>query len=280
MRWTACQHMFEFPRPTMVMGVLNVTPDSFSDGGLFLPPRRAVEHALALVEEGADLIDVGGESTRPGADPVGVQEEMDRVLPVIAELAEKLSVPVSIDTMKLAVAKEALQSGASIVNDVGANRKDDAMGRLVAESGAGYVCMHMQGNPQTMQAQPAYDDVVQQTHRFFEERLEALFQVGVQPEQVVLDVGIGFGKTLEHNLQLLGALQRFTNLSRPLLLGASRKSLIGKVLGAETSARLPGSLACACMAVQQKVNILRVHDVAATVQAVQMTEAVLERMRH
>lgn len=280
MRWTACQHKFVFPRPTMVMGVVNVTPDSFSDGGRFLDRDRAVEHALALVAEGAEIIDVGGESTRPGAEPVAEPEEINRVLPVIEDLAMRIHVPISIDTMKPGVAGEALAAGASIVNDVGANRRDDAMWRLVAETGAGYVCMHMQGAPRTMQDQPTYTDVVHETHGFFKDRMEALSRAGVQAEQVVLDVGIGFGKTSEHNLQLLGALQRFTKLSRPLLLGASRKSFIGRVLGAEVEERLPGSLACACIGVQLGVNILRVHDVAATVQAVRMTEAILKRVKH
>jgi dihydropteroate synthase len=264
----------------MVMGIVNVTPDSFSDGGRFLEPGRAVEHALALVAEGAELIDVGGESTRPGAEPVGEHEELDRVLPVIQQLVLQTNVPISIDTLKPGVARAAIEAGASLVNDVGASRQDDWMWRVVAASGAGYVCMHMQGDPRTMQAKPVYRDVVEETAGFFEERLAALGRSGVRAEQVLLDVGIGFGKTAEHNLQLLGALRRFTKLSRPTLLGVSRKSFIGSLLGVALPERLPASLACACWAVQQGVNILRVHDVAATVQAVRMTEAVFERMRH
>jgi dihydropteroate synthase len=258
------------------MGILNVTPDSFSDGGRFVEPEVAVERGLAMVAEGADLIDVGGESTRPGADPVPESEELQRVLPVLQALAGQVNVPLSIDTMKPAVAEAALAAGATIVNDVGANRADDAMWRVVAGSGAGYVCMHMQGGPRTMQEHPDYANVVNDTYRFFETRLERLNAAGVRPEQVVLDVGIGFGKTLAHNLQLLRALQRFKKLSRPLLLGASRKSFIGQLAGAEVMDRLPGSLACACLGVQQGVNLLRVHDVAATVQAVRVTEAIAE----
>lgn len=280
MRWTARQYEFIFPRPAMVMGIVNVTPDSFSDGGRFLNPECAVEHALALVEQGADIIDVGGESTRPGAEPVAEGEEIGRVLPVIERLAARVTVPLSIDTTKPGVAKRALAAGASIVNDVGANRRDGAMWRLVSESGAGYVCMHMQGQPRTMQDRPVYEDVVEETDRFLAERLATMSGAGVEGEQVVLDVGIGFGKTPEHNLQLLGALQRFTKFSRPLLLGASRKSFIGKLLGAGVAERLPGSLACACLGIERGVNILRVHDVAETVQAVRMTEAILERVRH
>ncbi len=277
MRWTARQYEFMFPRAAVVMGIVNVTPDSFSDGGQFLDPDRAVERGVALVEQGAEIIDVGGESTRPGAEPVGEVEELRRVLPVVERLAARLSVPVSIDTMKPGVARRALEAGASIVNDVGAGRREEAMWRWVAEFGAGYVCMHMRGEPRTMQDQPVYEDVVGQTHRFFEERLAALAGVGIRGEQVVLDVGIGFGKTVEHNLQLMGALQRFTTLSRPLLLGASRKSFIGKAFGGEVTERLPASLACACVGVQRGVNVLRVHDVAETVQAVRMTEAILKR---
>ena len=264
----------------MVMGIVNVTPDSFSDGGRFLSPERAVEHGLALMEQGAALLDVGGESTRPGAEPVGEQEELDRVLPVIEPLVAHAGIPVSIDTMKPGVAAAALKAGASVVNDVAANREEDSMWRVVAEFGAGYVCMHMQGTPRTMQEQPAYQDVLRQAHEFFEERLEALSRAGVRREQVVLDVGIGFGKTLAHNLQLLGALQGFTTLSRPMLLGASRKSFISRVLEVEVDDRLPASLACACMGVQQGVNLLRVHDVAATVQAVRITEAIMEKAKH
>lgn len=279
MRWTARQYEFMFPRPAVVMGIVNVTPDSFSDGGRFLDPDRAVAHGLGLVEQGAEIIDVGGESTRPGAEPVDEEEELRRVLPVIERLAARVTVPISIDTMKPGVAKAALASGASIVNDVGAGRQDEAMWRSVAECGAGYVCLHMRGEPRTMQDRPVYEDVVEEIVRFFEERLAVLAGAGIGGEQVVLDVGIGFGKTVEHNLQLLGALQRFTRLSRPLLLGASRKSFIGKVLGGVVTERLPGSLACACLGVQGGVDILRVHDVAETVQAVRITEAILERMK-
>jgi dihydropteroate synthase len=211
---------------------------------------------------------------------VGEQEEVDRVLPVIEQLAGRVAVPISIDTMKPGVAKPALRAGASVINDVAANRGNPAMWRLAAGGRAGYVCMHMQGTPRTMQAHPVYEDVVAQTEAFFRDRLDALIEAGVRAEQVVLDVGIGFGKLPEHNLQLLGAMQRFTKLSRPLLLGASRKSFIGTVLGAEVTDRLSGSLACACLGVQQGVNILRVHDVAATVQAVRMTEAILEKAQH
>jgi dihydropteroate synthase len=273
------QFEFTFPGPALVMGIVNVTPDSFSDGGQFLEPDAAVAHAQKLAEQGAGIIDIGGESTRPGALPVPEAEELRRVMPVIKRLAGRLKVPISIDTAKAGVVRAALAEGVSIVNDVGANREDDALWRLAAETGAGYVCMHMQGTPPTMQAIPAYVDVVREVGEFFSERLGRLRDCGVAPEQVILDPGIGFGKTAEHNLQLLGAARSFTKLGRPVLLGVSRKSFIGKLLGTELAARLPGALACACLAVTAGVQIVRAHDVAETVQAVRMTEAILAKQR-
>jgi dihydropteroate synthase len=275
----ARQFEFRFPRPALVMGVVNVTPDSFSDDGQFFDPQDAVAHALKLVEQGAEILDIGGESTRPQAEPVLEAEELQRVLPVIEELARRTKVPISVDTMKPNVARAALKSGASIVNDVAANREEDTMWRVVAESGAGYVCMHMQGTPRTMQSHPSYGDVVREVRDFFLDRLKRMRHCGVALEQTILDPGIGFGKTLEHNLQLLGALRSFKELERPLLLGASRKSFIGKLVGAEMNARLPASLACACLAVEAGAHIIRVHDAAETVQAVRMTEAILARRK-
>ncbi len=257
------------------MGIVNVTPDSFSDGGKFLDPARAVAHARALIAQGAEILDIGGESTRPGAAPVDEAEEMRRVLPVIGQLAGQVKMPLSIDTMKPAVARAALQAGASIVNDVAARRDDGAMWKIVAEYRAGYVCMHAQGTPQTMQKNPVYADVVREVGEFFGGRLERLQACGVPLDRVVLDAGIGFGKTVGHNLQLLAALRRFTTWQRPLLLGVSRKSFIGQLLGAEVAARLPASLACAVLAVQSGVQIIRTHDVAETVQAVRMAEAIV-----
>jgi dihydropteroate synthase len=275
----AGQFEFSFPRPALVMGIVNVTPDSFFDGGRFLDEEAAVAHALQLVEQGAEIIDVGGESTRPGALPVAEPEELRRVMPVIEQLAGRIKVPISIDTVKPGVARAALAAGASIVNDVAANRADGALWRLVAETRAGYVCMHSQGTPQTMQASPAYTDVVREVGEFFSERTRRLSDCGVGRDQIILDPGIGFGKTVEHNLQLLGAARSFTSLERPLLLGVSRKSFIGKLLGAELAARLPGALACACLAVAAGVQIIRAHDVAETVQAIRMTEAILANQR-
>ncbi len=260
-----------------VMGIVNVTPDSFSDGGRFLKSEAAIAHALALEAEGAEILDVGGESTRPNAEPVSEEEELERVIPVIEGLSGRVAAAISIDTQKPAVAEAALRAGASVVNDIAANREDDRMWRVVARHGAGYVAMHMQGGPQTMQDRPVYADVVGEVEAFFEDRLARLAAAGVAPEQVALDPGIGFGKTLEHNLALLEGLSRFTKITRPILLGASRKSFMGKLLGTETADRLPGSLACACHAVEVGAQIVRVHDVAETAQAVRTLEAILER---
>jgi len=268
---------FNFPRPTLVMGIVNVTPDSFSDGGRFLDPSTAVAHGLALIGQGADILDIGGESTRPGATPVAEDEELRRVLPVIRDLARQVQVPISVDTMKPGVAGAALDAGASIVNDVGANRDDEAMWRVVAETGAGYVAMHMRGTPQTMQSAPMYENVVDEVHRFLADRLERLSNCGVSGDQVIVDPGIGFGKTVEHNLQLLAGMRRLTDLGRPVLVGVSRKSFMGKLLGETVGDRLPAALACTSLAVEAGVQLIRTHDVAQTVQTVRMTEAILAR---
>ena len=277
MRWRACQFKFIFPRPALVMGVLNVTPDSFSDGGRFSETEAAVVRARQLIEQGCDILDIGGESTRPGAAIVDEAEELRRVIPVIEQLSKSISVPISIDTSKPAVARVAIAAGASIVNDIAAARADREMRRLVAESGVGYICMHMQGTPQTMQAAPHYDSVVDEVEAFFVSQIASLESSGIHIEQIVLDVGIGFGKTLTHNLDLLAALRRFTVLGRPVLLGASRKSFIAQIAGAPTDSRLAGGLASASWAVSQKVNIIRTHDVTETVQALRIIEAITGR---
>ena len=264
------------------MGVVNVTPDSFSDGGKYLEPDAAVAHALELVAQGAEILDIGGESTRPGATPVSEAEELRRVLPVLEKLYGRVPVPISIDTTKPAVARAALEAGASIINDIGVGaRTDFAMWKMVAEFHAGYIVMHAQGPPQTMQVQPVYRDVVREVSSFFSERLGLLLnEAGVPMEQVVLDVGIGFGKTAEHNLALLAGLKTFTKWRRPLLVGVSRKSFIGQLLGADVQNRLPASLACTTLAVGDGANIIRTHDVAETVQAVRMAEAIFSRKKN
>jgi dihydropteroate synthase len=306
MIFRARQFEFIFPRPTLVMGIINVTPDSFSDGGKFFAADAAVAHGLKLVEQGAEILDVGGESTRPGAVPVSENEELRRVIPVIEKLSAEINsrwgeapdepathfdVPgqargdarptrkpvLSIDTMKPAVARAALAAGASIVNDVAANRGDNAMWRVVSEFRAGYIVMHAPGSPPAAQINPAAKDIVGEIEDFFQERLEKLNAQSILSEQIIFDPGIGFGKTLEQNLALLANLRRFTKLARPLLLGVSRKSFIGKLLGAEVNERLPASLACATLAVADGVPIIRTHDVAETVQAIRLTEALLAR---
>jgi dihydropteroate synthase len=261
------------------MGIINVTPDSFSDGGIFFDPENAVEHGLRLIEEGADILDIGGESTRPGAEQVSEEEELRRVIPVIEKLAAQTDVAISIDTVKPEVARAAVDAGASIVNDIAANREDPGMWKLVAESGAGYIAMHMQGTPQTMQTQPTYENVVDEVYAFFEERMRRIQETGVKPEQIVFDPGIGFGKTIDHNLQLISELKKFSKLQRPLLLGASRKSFMGKLFDLPVDERLYTSIACACRAVENGVQLIRTHDVAATKQAIRMTEALLSARR-
>lgn len=271
----ARQYQLVFPAPSVVMGIVNVTPDSFSDGGRYSTVEAAVAHGLELAAEGAGIIDVGGESTRPGARPVEEREEIARVVPVIRRLASELRIPISIDTMKPGVALAALEAGAAIINDVASSRDDSSMAKLVAESGAGYVLMHMQGTPRDMQQNPEYGDVAATVESFFEAHLARLSASGVREDQVMLDVGIGFGKKLEHNLELLAQLRRFNKWNRPVLLGVSRKSFLGRLSGAPVENRLPGSLACACWAVQHGVQLIRTHDVAATVQAIRVTEAML-----
>jgi dihydropteroate synthase len=273
----ARQFTFAFPRPALVMGVVNATPDSFYDGARFGDANAAVAHALRLIEEGADIIDIGGESSRPGAAEVSEAEELRRVAPVLKALAGTVAVPLSVDTVKTEVARQALSAGASIINDIGASREDEAMWRLVAESGAAYVAVHMQGTPATMQKNPVYGDVLAEVELFFEDRLKRLTGCGVNPEQVVLDVGLGFGKRVEDNLRLLAHLRRFTRWERPLLVGASRKSFMGTVSGAKAEERLAPSLACACWGVENGAQIIRCHDVAATRHALRMTEALTKQ---
>jgi dihydropteroate synthase len=281
MLFTARQFEFRFPRPAVVMGIVNVTPDSFSDGGKFLDAGAAVDHALKLVAEGAEILDVGGESSRPGAEPVNEAEELRRVIPVIEKLVPQVKVPVSIDTAKPAVARAALAAGASIVNDVAAAQGNKQMWRIVSDFQAGYIVMHSQGTPLTMQQAPVYKDVVREVGEFFSGQLVELFNEGVAVEQVALDAGIGFGKSLEHNLQLLAGLRTFTKWQRPLVLGVSRKSFIQKLLGADVENRLPASLACTVLALAGGgMHIVRTHDVAETAQAVRMSEAVLALKNH
>lgn len=258
-----------------VMGILNVTPDSFSDGGRFLAPDAAVEHAIRMVSEGADIVDVGGESTRPGAEPASTREEMDRVLPVIEALAGEIDAPISIDTTKAAVAEAALEAGASIVNDVSAMRFDAAMPGVVKAAGAGVVLMHMLGEPRTMQEDPRYDDVVADVRRSLLGWAAEAEAAGIPPDCIVLDPGIGFGKTLAHNLLLLKNLAALTEGSGyPLLVGPSRKSFIGMALDLPLEERLEGTAAAVAWAAANGAQIVRVHDVKEMVRVVRMVEAI------
>ena len=273
MIWRAVDRVWEFPQAPLIMGIVNVTPDSFSDGGTYGTLEAAVQHALHLVESGANILDIGGESSRPGAEPVNEDEEFQRVIPVIEKLAGQTDIAISIDTQKPAIAKAALNAGAIIINDIAANREDETMWRLVAETNSGYVAMHMLGNPKLMQRNPKYVDVLSEIEAFFYCRFEHWADWGMSLEQVVLDPGIGFGKTLEHNLTLLKELRRLTNIGRPLAVGASRKSFIGDLTGAEVNDRLPGSLASACRAAQAGAAIIRTHDVKETAQALKVWAA-------
>ena len=256
-----------------VMGVLNITPDSFSDGGVFIEADKAVQHAVEMVQQGAAIVDIGGESTRPGATAVSAQEEMDRVLPVIEAIIPEISVPVSIDTSKPEVMRAAVDAGAGLVNDVNALQANGAL-EAASELGAAVCLMHMRGEPRTMQENPQYSDVVAEVMEFLHARIEAAITAGITREKIVIDPGFGFGKTLDHNLVLLRELRQLQDLGVPVLAGLSRKSMIGMALGLPVEQRLHASVALALIAVQNGAKIVRVHDVAATVEAIRMWEAV------
>ena len=274
--WCCRDRIVEFGQRTVVMGVLNVTPDSFSDGGRYLDHEKAVAHAVEMVSAGADIIDIGGESSRPGAARISAKEEMDRILPVVAETVQQVSALVSVDTTKAEVARTALEAGAHIVNDISALRWDAEMPEVVRESGAGTVLMHMQGTPETMQQAPRYDDVVTEVRDFLQERITFCGRNGIAFENIAIDPGIGFGKELEHNLDLLRQLHLLAELGRPVIVGVSRKSLLGLLTGRPVDQRLAGSLAAASYAVMHGAHILRVHDVAETRDALRVIEALCE----
>lgn len=261
---------FDHPR---ICGILNITPDSFSDGGKFLDVSAALNRALAMVEEGADIIDVGGESTRPGATAVSVTEEIDRVIPVIEQLTKIVSIPISIDTSKPEVMRAAVRAGAGIINDVYGLRQEGAL-EAAAETGAAVCLVHMQGEPRTMQEKPHYDDVVSEVHRFLAERLFTCQLAGIDKKKLIIDPGFGFGKTLEHNVTLLRELSRFASLDVPILVGLSRKSLIGTLIHRSAGQRVYGSVAAALIAIQRGASIVRVHDVGATRDALAIWNAV------
>ena len=258
---------------TAIMGILNITPDSFSDGGVFMEPRKAVDHAAAMAEQGASIIDIGGESTRPGAQAVGIQQELDRVLPVLEALSPNLDIPISIDTSKPEVMRAARTAGAGFINDVYALREDGAL-HAAADTGLPVCLMHMQGEPRTMQQHPEYGNVVVEVSDFLQQRIQAAESAGISRDKIIVDPGFGFGKTLEHNLELLRNLSSFKSLDAPILAGLSRKSMIGMALGLPVEQRLNASIALALIAVSQGARIVRVHDVRETAEALRMYETV------
>jgi dihydropteroate synthase len=264
----------EFSRRTLIMGIINVTPDSFSDGGERYDSVKAIADGVAMVKSGADILDIGGESSRPGATPVSEDEELARVLPVVRGLRKEIEAAISIDTYKRNVARAALDAGADIVNDISALRFDPAMAAMIAAEKVPIVLMHMQGTPRTMQREPKYQDVVREVRDFLAAQLYTAMDAGIAQDRIVIDPGIGFGKTLEHNLQLLRGLPMIAALGQPVLVGASRKAFIGRILNAGPLDRLEGSLASAVASVLAAANIVRAHDVAETVRAVKIADAI------
>jgi dihydropteroate synthase len=272
--WRVGDRAFDGSERTIVMGILNVTPDSFSDGGRFLSVEDAVGHAVGLAADGADIVDVGGESTRPGSDPVPAEEERTRVVPVIARLAAEIpDVAISVDTRKAVVASAALDAGATIVNDVSSGSDPEMFG-LVADRGAAVVLMHMKGEPKTMQESPSYDDVVGEVRAYLHERIEAAERSGIDIERIAVDPGIGFGKNLEHNLELMRRLDELRDLGRPILVGPSRKGFIGSILDLPEAERVEGTIAAVAWAVARGAHAVRVHDVREVVRAVRVLDAI------
>jgi dihydropteroate synthase len=264
---------------TWFMGVVNVTPDSFSDPGEYLDKDRAVEKGLEMEKQGADILDIGGESTRPGSDPVSEEEESKRIIPVISELRKRTKVLISVDTTKAKVAEEALAAGADIINDISAFRFDDRMPLLVSDSGAPVILMHMKGVPKTMQSNPFYEDLYQEIRCFLEERIATATAYGIQREKIIIDPGIGFGKSMRHNLAIINNLHFLEILDRPILLGISRKSFIGKILNLPPQERSEGTIASAVLSVLKGAHILRVHDVERVKRAITVAEAILNEDR-
>jgi len=274
LRWKIREKILDLTNHAIVMGVLNVTPDSFSDGGRFFSAASAIEHGLEMASKGAGIIDVGGESARPGAQPVSPNEQMERVLPVIEELAKSSEVQVSIDTSSAAVARAALAAGATIINDISGGRNDSRMLPLAAETGAAFIIMHMQGTPASMQIAPAYDDVVREVTEFFRQQFAQAVRSGIDPMCIAFDPGIGFGKTLTHNLTLLANLAALRIENRPLVVGVSRKSFLGKIPGGDGNREI-ATVAMTSLLRERGAQILRVHDVAPNLQALRTTEALL-----
>ncbi|MDP8255982.1 MAG: dihydropteroate synthase [Candidatus Alcyoniella australis] len=273
-RWKARGFDLDLEQRVAIMGVVNVTPDSFSDGGRYHDADRAVEHGIELVAHGAQIVDVGGESTRPGADPVSVEQQIERVVPVIRRLRGEIDALISVDTSRAAVAQAAIDAGAVIVNDISALSADPQMADTVARNGAGLVLMHMRGEPRNMQHDPVYDDVVSEVIEYLEAAKARALAAGIQPTALAVDPGIGFGKTVGHNLSLLKHLARIARAGRPVLIGASRKAFIGVLSGAEVDQRLMGTAASVTAAILAGARVVRIHDVGELRQTVQLAEAI------
>lgn len=266
------QYVLELMDRTLVMGILNVTPDSFSDGGKYIEKDRAIEHGLAMVRNGADIIDIGGESTRPYSKRISTDEEMDRVIPVIEGLSRQINIPISIDTCKSAVAQEAVMAGASIINDISALRFDPRMGQVAASLQVPVILMHMQGTPETMQDNPHYDNLLTDIKSFFIKTIEYAKSLGIKEENIIIDPGIGFGKTMSHNLTIIRNLSCFQSLNRPILLGTSNKAFIGRVVG--NNNREMGTMATIACGIMSGASIVRVHNVKMAVPVVKMADAI------
>ncbi len=276
--WKIGDRIFDLSRQGLIMGVLNVTPDSFSDGVKFFAAEKSIEHGLTMAADGADIVDVGGESTRPGAEPIAADEELRRVIPVIEKLRTKIDVPISIDTSKTEVALAATQAGASIVNDVTGGRGDEGMLSLIAETKSALIIMHMQGTPRTMQKQPRYDDVVSEVADFFRQQYACAIGCNIDPMAIAFDPGIGFGKTLDHNLELLAQLERLRAHDRPLVIGVSRKAFLGKLIESQDmDDRGAPAVALTALLRTRGADVFRVHDVKENVSALRVTEAILGR---
>lgn len=266
---------FVFGQRTYIMGILNVTPDSFSDGGLYFDWEKAVAKAHEMVAAGADIIDIGGESTRPGADPLPLEEELRRVIPVVDRLVREVKVPLSVDTYKAEVARQALEHGATMINDISGLRADPDMARVVARFDCPVVVMHIKGTPKNMQDNPTYEDVIAEVKEYLRQGIELAVAAGLSREKVIVDPGIGFGKNLEHNLKILQCLEEFKTLGQPLLVGTSRKSFIGKILDLPVNERLWGTAATVALSIAKGADIVRVHDVREMKQVVKVTDAIV-----
>jgi len=276
--WKIGDRIFDLSRQGLIMGVLNVTPDSFSEGGKFFAAEKAIEHGLKMAADGADIVDVGGESTRPGAEPIAADEELRRVIPVVEKLRTKIDVPISIDTSKTEVARAAIQAGASIVNDVTGGRGDEGMLPLIAETKSALIIMHMQGTPRTMQKQPRYNEVVSEVADFFRQQYACAIGCNIDPMAIAFDPGIGFGKTLDHNLELLAQLERLRAHDRPLVIGVSRKSFLGKLIESQDmDDRGAPAVALTALLRARGADVFRVHAVKENVSALRVTEAILGR---